>query len=797
MFRIPAPVAYAASWRWLVTMIVLAAVMQIAQATPTFAAVADAFAFPVGYPDGQGYNTSAGYSFLQIGVQGMHPGEDWNKNCGGDCDVNDSVVAAANGRVVAAGDYAIWGNVILIEHVLPDGTRVWTPYAHLNRILVSSGDVQRGQQIGTVGKGAGNQYPAHLHFEVRTQSLPADWWPASHGWDAATVLQYYTEPSAFVRSHRTTAVITPPTRVSPSQGAQVGGRRITFQWQAPAIGDLKGYTLRVTDQPNLDGQPWLVDTGVGKEQSQYAADLPAGSEGKQLYWGMKTLTNSGQTSAWSSAWTLTVDSPAAPATDTTPPNLESWSFDPADATGGGRVTLRASGSDSQSGVARIDFWCNLAGDGSVNGQWRALGSAINISPSASFTGETSWDVSDLAEGRYRIGIDLTDARGNKLDAGTQRGIIYTVDKTPPTGRISAPVSGAVLTGSTIAIAAEASDALSGMSAIQFFVSSPEGWQFIGADVDGADGWQLAWDASALADDATFALSIVPIDRAGNWISASVDNLTIRRDGGASTPVLGGVYAHNSHDLTQAPFQPGDQITLGITGSVEGNAPVPASLWWRVEDAQGNRVAALSFDNFRVTLDPSGWNYVLPTNIPADLAPGAYVFWGELHAGEQVQRQQVAFMVGGPPAGWATDQWQHVSSFTVDPGVAYSGGHAARIDSPTENDARWTQYVIVTPNTSYVLSGWIKTTNVGQPTIGANLGLVDGWPHSADVRSTQDWTYVEVMLDSGSRTELWIGARLGHWGNTNTGVAWFDDLALREQGSGGLGPNLLRNGGFEE
>jgi hypothetical protein len=144
-----------------------------------------------------------------------------------------------------------------------------------------------------------------------------------------------------------------------------------------------------------------------------------------------------------------------------------------------------------------------------------------------------------------------------------------------------------------------------------------------------------------------------------------------------------------------------------------------------------------------------------------------------------------------------DQWQHVSTFTIDSGVAHSGGRAARIDSPRENDARWTQHVAVAPNTSYILSGWVKTANVGQSALGANLGLVDDWPHSADVRGTQDWTFLEVTIGSGERTELWIGARLDHWGNINTGVAWFDDLALRQQVSGGLGPNLLRNAGFEE
>ncbi len=159
----------------------------------------------------------------------------------------------------------------------------------------------------------------------------------------------------------------------------------------------------------------------------------------------------------------------------------------------------------------------------------------------------------------------------------------------------------------------------------------------------------------------------------------------------------------------------------------------------------------------------------------------------------------AFVAKGNPQpnSWILDQWQNVSTFSVDNSVTHSGTRAVRISSIVENDARWTQHVAVKSSTNYVLSGWIRTTNVGMNAIGACLGLVDDWTRTPDLRGTQDWTYVDVVINSGTRTDLYIGARLGHWSNTTTGLAWFDDLALREQTSTGLGPNLLQNASFEQ
>ncbi len=176
--------------------------------------ISDGFDFPVG-PRGANLNVydthkmDAGVAdpnYYQNFGQVWHPGEDWNGRSGGDTDLGDPVYAVSHGKVVWA-DYnpKSWGNIVLIEHALPDGTRVWSQYAHLQRILVTAGQkVARGQQIGTIGKGANNMYLAHLHFEIRRKNLPAgNWTPIVK--DRDLVLANYHIPTQFIEAHRTIA----------------------------------------------------------------------------------------------------------------------------------------------------------------------------------------------------------------------------------------------------------------------------------------------------------------------------------------------------------------------------------------------------------------------------------------------------------------------------------------------------------------------------------------------------------------------------------------------------------------
>jgi murein DD-endopeptidase MepM/ murein hydrolase activator NlpD len=74
------------------------------------------------------------------------------------------VVAAASGTVVFAGNrgYTGGGIVVWIMH----GTKLYTTYNHLSRVLVRNGqNVSAGQRVGLVGQ-TGEATGPHLHFEV-------------------------------------------------------------------------------------------------------------------------------------------------------------------------------------------------------------------------------------------------------------------------------------------------------------------------------------------------------------------------------------------------------------------------------------------------------------------------------------------------------------------------------------------------------------------------------------------------------------------------------------------------------
>ncbi|HWB75309.1 MAG TPA: M23 family metallopeptidase [Nannocystaceae bacterium] len=148
------------------------------------------FDFPVGPPDAVGY-----YDAQPFGTN-AHLGNDWNGNGGGDSDLGDPVFAIADGRVVAAGDLGGgWGRVVRVTHRC-SLQHVEAIYAHFDAIEVEVGTlVARGARIGTIGT-AGGQYPAHLHFELRTAIAR----PIGEGYGEPVARQI--DATAFIREHR-------------------------------------------------------------------------------------------------------------------------------------------------------------------------------------------------------------------------------------------------------------------------------------------------------------------------------------------------------------------------------------------------------------------------------------------------------------------------------------------------------------------------------------------------------------------------------------------------------------------
>lgn len=86
----------------------------------------------------------------------VHTGWDFNAEMG------EPILASASGKVAFAGQMAIRGNYVLVNH----GEGIYTGYAHMSVIFVTQGQtVHRGQVIGLVGS-TGRSSSAHAHFEA-------------------------------------------------------------------------------------------------------------------------------------------------------------------------------------------------------------------------------------------------------------------------------------------------------------------------------------------------------------------------------------------------------------------------------------------------------------------------------------------------------------------------------------------------------------------------------------------------------------------------------------------------------
>lgn len=163
--------------------------------------LSNGFDYPVGKPDGKGY-----YSAQDFGVRNKrfggnyHLGEDWNGLGGGNTDYGDPVYSAANGYVVFRGYGGRgWGDVIRVVHGVKNGgaiTYVETVYGHVSKSYVSEGDlVRKGDKIAEIGDADG-VYPAHLHFELRSDP------DMELGGGYASNLDGFLNPKDFIKKNR-------------------------------------------------------------------------------------------------------------------------------------------------------------------------------------------------------------------------------------------------------------------------------------------------------------------------------------------------------------------------------------------------------------------------------------------------------------------------------------------------------------------------------------------------------------------------------------------------------------------
>jgi hypothetical protein len=177
--------------------------------------IADSFTYPV-FPMGSGateyrVQPPGDYEALNPDTGKIHLAQDFNRNDGND--FGKAVFSVANGRVVWLRRVTTkdsWGNVVIIEHRLPNGQKVWSLYAHLKDLWVGLDEtVEYGQMIGTIEDANGYYVPPasgpHLHFELRVRKdipcvscLPQNPWVFPND----PVRANYTHPSKFIDAHR-------------------------------------------------------------------------------------------------------------------------------------------------------------------------------------------------------------------------------------------------------------------------------------------------------------------------------------------------------------------------------------------------------------------------------------------------------------------------------------------------------------------------------------------------------------------------------------------------------------------
>ena len=126
--------------------------------------------------------------------------------------------------------------------------------------------------------------------------------------------------------------------------------------------------------------------------------------------------------------------------------------------------------------------------------------------------------------------------------------------------------------------------------------------------------------------------------------------------------------------------------------------------------------------------------------------------------------------------------QYPETVRVTAEHAKVGKQSLVIEVKDADDVRCMQPIALKARTRYRLSGWVKTRDVVVAQDGGSTGAclsVEDIGISKSVVGTAEWQELQFEFDSGDRTEVELGPRLGTNGSICTGTAWFDELSLVE------------------
>ena len=149
----------------------------------------------------------------------------------------------------------------------------------------------------------------------------------------------------------------------------------------------------------------------------------------------------------------------------------------------------------------------------------------------------------------------------------------------------------------------------------------------------------------------------------------------------------------------------------------------------------------------------------------------------------IQNPRFENISGNLPQDWKLEVWkdqEHGFDFYLEKNKVKQGNYSAAMKHNTLGVSRWKQLLSVETDSLYTLSGWIRTEGV---TIGAGACLfVEGMGiRTTPLFGTNDWQFVSVTGRSAlEKKQIEIQCRLGDYGASSQGNAYFDQIVLQKQ-----------------
>jgi len=269
-------------------------------------------------------------------------------------------------------------------------------------------------------------------------------------------------------------------------------------------------------------------------------------------------------------------------------------------------TVTANAAGDNSAVNNVEFFrCDNT---SVN---CSTGSFVSIGVDTTSPYSAPWAQASEPEGNRALKAVVTD---NNFSSN-QDILNVTIDRTAPSGSITAPGAGVFVGGPTVIVISDSADGLSGVAQV-VFERSPTGlatWTAI--DTDAVGPYSVSWDTMSLSDGG-YDLRAVTTDLAGNSFSGPIRTVNVDNTGPTATQDDPGANLRASVTLTGSAADP-----AGTADVVFQRSPAGAGTWTTI-DTDTSAPYSASFDttavadglyDFRVVATDSVGN---PTNSAA-------------------------------------------------------------------------------------------------------------------------------------------------------------------------------------